>query len=547
MIRSFKLIRNIGTFCCNTTASSITLNRLVLIHGENGRGKTTLAAVLRSLATGEPMPINERKRLGSSHPPHVVLNCDGNPVQVMFQHGSWNRTLPNVKIFDDFFVDENIYSGLNVDASHRQHLHEFIVGRQGVLLHRRIQELVDCINKHNSALTNKSNAIPAQARGEYTVNAFCALPKLTEINTQIRQSERALLAARNRNSIQSTPSFMVIQMPQFDINGIKQLLLADLPQLDKTAEAKVRLHALSLGDGGESWIAEGVERIAKPNEDICPFCGQAVTGLDLVRHYRAYFDESYGQLKTDIAKMITDIRTSHSEGAQVTFERAVTKTKQSIQYWAECCDISPVEFDTDSIVRDWTNVRNAVDAQLNAKQAAPLEPQQLTTQTLHYLNAYNTHRENIMALNGTLTATNNAIEDVRKQVKLINIEEVISDLASLKATEARFSQKIAPLCEDYLQEVKDKAATEIKRTKARDALEEYRATVSPSLQNGINNYLQRFNAGFRIDSLVPANIGGGAGSTCTYNVVINDMPIAVRRARDTLNKSLVCGIVTCHM
>ena len=63
-------------------------------------------------------------------------------------------------------------------------------------------------------------------------------------------------------------------------------------------------------------------------------------------------------------------------------------------------------------------------------------------------------------------------------------------------------------------------------------LEEYRATVFPGLQNGVNEYLERFNAGFHIDRLVPANIGGGSGSTCTYNVVINDTPIAVTRAGD---------------
>ena len=33
----------------------------MLIYGENGRGKTTLAAVFRSLATGDPLPIIERQ------------------------------------------------------------------------------------------------------------------------------------------------------------------------------------------------------------------------------------------------------------------------------------------------------------------------------------------------------------------------------------------------------------------------------------------------------------------------------------------------------
>ena len=48
---------------------------------------------LRSLVTGDPLPINERQRLGSQQSPHVVLNCEGEPSNVMFQNGAWNRTL----------------------------------------------------------------------------------------------------------------------------------------------------------------------------------------------------------------------------------------------------------------------------------------------------------------------------------------------------------------------------------------------------------------------------------------------------------------------
>ena len=64
------------------------------------------------------------------HPPYVVLDCEGDPSIVMFQDGAWNRTLSNLKVFDDVFVDENVHSGLDVDATHRQHLHELILGER---------------------------------------------------------------------------------------------------------------------------------------------------------------------------------------------------------------------------------------------------------------------------------------------------------------------------------------------------------------------------------------------------------------------------------
>lgn len=93
MIRYIKLLRNIGTFDSDNSAASLDLKRLALIYADNGRGKTTVAAVFRSLTKGDQLPIAERKRLGSEHPPYVVLDCEGEPSNVVFESGRWNRTL----------------------------------------------------------------------------------------------------------------------------------------------------------------------------------------------------------------------------------------------------------------------------------------------------------------------------------------------------------------------------------------------------------------------------------------------------------------------
>ena len=533
MIRHIKLLRNIGMFESDAAAAFLILKRLVLVYGENGRGKTTLAAILRSVATGKALPVNERQRFGSTHPPHIVLDCHGHPSNVMFKDGAWNRVLPNVKIFDDVFVDENVYSGLAVDSSHRQHLHELILGDQGVALNRALQELVDRINQHNTALAEKSNAIPEQARGNLSVDDFCALSKVPEIETRIEKVERALMAARNQDTIQNTPEFEAIRLPELDIEAIRKLLSTDLPELDTRAEAKVQMHVQTLGEGGESWIAEGMKRVAQVDDGDCPFCGQDVTGLDLVGHYRAYFDESYTQLKSDVADLIKVIEITHAEGTQVTFERAVATARESSLFWAEYCDVPPIEIDTEAIVQAWTTLRETVAEQLRAKQAAPLERQNISERALDAVGIYNAYRNEIRGLNGALATSNDAIIQVRRQAQAANTEEILSELATLKVTRGRFSSEIAPLCADYLQETKCKAVTEARRAEARNAIEAYRANVFPKLQDSVNSYLQRFNAGFRVGSLVPTNIGGGSGSTCTYNVIINNTPVAVRRANVT--------------
>lgn len=121
-----------------TAGAQLLLKRFTLIYAENGRGKTTLAAVLKSLGSGDALPILERKRLDVEHAPHAVLNGSGGQIAV-FQNGVWTNRFAEILVFDDHFVAENVCSGMVVQTEHRQNLHELIVGAQGAALNDALQ------------------------------------------------------------------------------------------------------------------------------------------------------------------------------------------------------------------------------------------------------------------------------------------------------------------------------------------------------------------------------------------------------------------------
>jgi wobble nucleotide-excising tRNase len=80
-------------------------------------------------------------------------------------------------------------------------------------------------------------------------------------------------------------------------------------------------------------------------------------------------------------------------------------------------------------------------------------------------------------------------------------------------------------CNSYLGEKAAKAQTEQHRDQARAALDQHRATVFPGYQTAVNLYLQRFNAGFRLEGVISANTR--TGPTCTYDVVINNTRVSI--------------------
>jgi wobble nucleotide-excising tRNase len=527
MISRVQLVRNIGQFDSVDAGAAIALNRYVLVYAENGRGKTTLTAILRSLATGDPVPISERRRLAAVNPPHVVLECSVGQSPAVFENGSWNRTFPNMTIFDDRFINENVYSGLSVEPGHRQKLHELVLGSQGVTLNRRLQELVQRIEEHNADLRTRAAAIPRTIMGTLSADEFCQLPALEEIEDQIQQAERSFAAAQDQDSVRSTPGFDPFVVPTFDIAVITRTLERDIPTLEEAAAARVQSHFRELGRDGESWVADGMQRIVhtETGNDICPFCRQDLAQSTVIRHYRAYFGEEYAQLKQLISQALIEMNQLHPRELPARFERAVRLATGRRQFWARFCDVPEVALDTEPLMREWQASRDGVIAVLEAKQRAPLERMEIPEGVQTAIERFMTRRAIVETLNERLQNANNVIGTVKEQAAAGDSQVIAANLARLRATRARHSQEVSTLCEEYLMANAAKATTEQLRDQAKDQLEQYRTTIFPRYQNAINEYLVRFNAGFRIGSVTPVDTRGGP--TCNYEVVINNIPIPV--------------------
>jgi len=529
MINAIQLLRNVGIFDSVSVSVNIPLARLTLSYAENGRGKTTLAAILRSLGTGDPLPIIERRRLTSQHPPQVVLDCSGGPPLAMFQNNVWNRTLPNIVVFDDLFVDQNIYSGLSVESEHRQNLHELILGSQGVALNQRLQEFVAQVEDHNTALRTKAAAIPANERGNMSVDDFCTLPTQANIDDAIQAADRSLSAAREQDPIRNTSVFTALYLPGFNIIEIDELLGRDLPILDAAAAERVRAHLSRLGQGAETWVAEGMERIHDLPEgqetSVCPFCAQDIQDSHVLQHYRAYFSQEYANLKTAVSAAQSSVNLTHGGAAPTTFERAVRIAGEQRQFWARFCDVPEIRLDTATIVGQWQLARESVVAVLEAKQASPLDRITLPNAARVAINAYETSRQTVLALNDELQVANNRIQQVKQQAATANLETLIAEADRLNAIKARHTPTTAVLCADYLDEKEAKVATEVQRDQARSALDQHRTGAFPFCQSAVNTYLNRFGAGFTLGNVSSANTRGG--STCTYNVVINNTSVSV--------------------
>lgn len=524
MITNFQLLRNVGRFDSVNAGTQLPLTKLTLVYAENGRGKTTLASILRSLGNGDAVPIAERQRLGAAHLPQVVISHTGAPPSV-FQNNTWSAPLPHVAVFDDDFVAANVCSGLAIDTEHRQNLHELILGAQGVALNSALQTHVAGIEEHNRALRTKGDAIPAGVRGNLNVDAFCALMPVANLDASIQSGERSLAAAQSAEAVRQQPAFALVSLPPFDLEAIEALLRRDLPELDAQAAAGVQRHLAGMGPGAETWVAEGMPRITA---DQCPFCSQNLHGSPLIAHYRAYFSAGYSGLKKAISDQIEEINTGHAGDVPAAFERAVRVALQSREFWQSFAAVPGFAIDTAAAVRLWNAARQAVLASLGAKQAAPLDPATLPDEARLAVAAYDEIRRRVALTSDELQRINAQIALVKEQAASANIVTLTADLARLKAVRDRHDPAVNQQCQLYLDEKVAKGVTETLRNQARLALDFYRQTIFPAYEASINTYLTQLYAGFRLGSVISVNTRGG--SACSYSVVINNVPVAITAA-----------------
>lgn len=530
MITRFSIIRNITQFETVEMPTSITFGKLTLIHAENGRGKTSISTVLRSLLSGDPLLIQERARLGTINTPHVVVQTDDANQTFVFQNNAWNNRYPKICIFDDVFISDNVYSGLEIQAAHRQNLHGIILGSRGVTLARQIEECTTIIAEQTKQINTLAGRLPATYRGQLTVDQFCDLTSIPSLEQDIQVIQKRIAASSQAQSIFTTQGFGELKLPIIDVENIREILNSTVGNIEQNALNQVTRHFSRIGEGAEQWISEGVNKvISEGNQSICPFCTQNVTGSVIINHYSSYFSKEYAQHKRRIDKTYDELISSLSGDAFANFQSAVQDVINKAKYWNQFIEILPINIDLNSIRVCWQRTRVLLAQLLERKRQTPLEPINIDDDVI--INEYLQQRNQVNMLNSKLQLNNAAIDALKREVEVTDINQLQTQNAIFQATKHRYSQGLSEICETYINLRTDKSVNEDRKANLRTQLDEYRSSVFPRFEDTINTYLRRFGANFEFVNCRPSDAAGRQSTT--YQLKINNTCVNLTAAAGT--------------
>ena len=233
-------------------------------------------------------------------------------------------------------MHENIHSGLEVTSDHRQNLHQLIIGNQGVQLARRVEELTAEISRIQSELRLRENSFSADMLGPFSVDEFCALLPIQNIDEAIAQAEQRLTAMQQAETVRATQHFDPFEPPTIDTDEIQALLRKVLSDIDSQALQAVQSHIQHLGQQGETWISKGMEFVNSASQiQPCPFCNQPLSDSDLINHYRSYFSRTYATHKDSINAQLNEVNRILGENAFMQFSNLITQQSERHRFWAQ--------------------------------------------------------------------------------------------------------------------------------------------------------------------------------------------------------------------
>lgn len=525
-------IKNIGRFLNAAATGDVTFRRYNLIFAENGRGKTTLCAILRSLLSGEPAHIRGRATLGQPGAPQAVIRLDGS--NATFAHDRWDRTLPQLAIFDSTYVSDNVYAGETVATDQRRSLYRTIIGSEGVALARRMEELDGQIRSKNTEIREARAEVQRHVPASVTLDDFLAFPEDPAIDEKITAKEQELAAVRQAARIRDRQAFRAIDLPRLP-DGIPELLARTLEGVAADAERQVNQHVAAhrMRRNGERWLAEGLPYIQ--DDDTCPFCGQGLEDISLIAAYKAYFSDTYNALRSETTAMIAAVEEAIGDASIALVDRTLEQNETTAEFWEQYCDfIRPVLPDRESTAAVLRSLRDAALALLRRKAGAPLEPVVPDNDFSEASNSYQTLADAVGGYNERVTAANTRIAAKKQQTESANTQQVQNELTRLVAQKTRHMTAVQADCAAYSARLTEKTTLDSQKALTREDLDAHTARVIERYAQSIKTYLERINAGFTITT--PRHSYQGGVPSTSYQIVINDVAIDLGDADTPLDQ-----------
>jgi wobble nucleotide-excising tRNase len=536
------ITKNVGVLRAFDTPGAPQLAKLTTIYARNGRGKTTLSAILRAAGNGDDSIVKGRQTLGNGGAaPEVTLIFDNGGI-VRFTAGKWTAKSVPIEVFDAAFIADNLYAGEKIDLEHDRKLFTVILGRQGVKLQRQ-QEVFNAAAKVTGASLKAAEAALADdTPTDMTREEFLGSAPSADIDDQIDQATKELKAVQEAGRLAKLKLLDTVTVPTLSID-VPVVLAGTVADIQATAREQLAEHFRKhkLGREGEAWVRFGREHIV---DDDCPFCGrEGVNEMGLITLYDQIFGDSYKTHLSGVKAAAELVEQALGPDAREQLARTVATNGDRAREWAEFCKLDGVAIpNTEPALEALSLAHDRLKPLFERKRQTPLaviaddqvvEAAQELARATAEIEQYN---DAVEAINATATAQRSGPQPSEAQGK--------ARLENLRRRKRRGEPGVQGRVDAMLAAKRRDARARRARTAVQDRLKKANETAAAHYHERVNHYLEKFGATFRI-SEISNSMAGNLGSV-DYGLIVRGHPISRGRkgatdAEPTFKNTLSSG------
>ena len=527
MIKKFIKISGTGKFL-NYKHSSVPppyratdFERINLLYGENGSGKTTLAIILKSLKDNNDL-LSKMRAFDRTIPQTVEVLTDviTNPKKT-FANNTWDNHYPNLEIFDIHFINENIYTGLEIQTAHKKNLFEIIFGQQGIQLKNDIQQIKVRIQNEKDTIRTTTEKIEIAIDRAYTASDYCNISVDMDIDRKILEKQNEIRTAKSFQDIQSKSALSTL--PVFTIpyenSDVITTLSQSIDNISDTYLRKFKEHKMHLSMGGkeEEWIKQGYEAIT---DNSCPFCLRPFdVSTEIIEAYKQYFNDEYNSLLQTLSELNIAISNFNLEAHLLQIETKISNNLNLIEFWKTHLANPP---QLSSIIGEQTEIQvafEAVKSVFNAKFLNPIQAKD-TTAIISFQIIIEKLNAKITGFNSNITDYNLLIAALKSssQPNIAQLEFVLKRLSAIKK---RGEATVARLCTTLPTAIQLVDSLNEQKVNKQQQLDTYSETIFANYATKINQHLQSFASYLEIRNLDSGYVGSSKEPMIKYALHIN--------------------------
>ena len=511
MLHRIELIQGIGLLH-DANGKPHKCEKATLVYADNGRGKSTMASVLRSAAKGDPAVMNDFKTIDGTLPPKAILQFD-NGYKVIFENGNWSEQRKEIHVFDADFVEHNVHSGGVVNTGHRKSLLEFALGESAVNARKDLDDATQLAKQNAEKVQNLVSQLAGYHVG-MILKDFEELPLLENIESRMAELRRRISDAESVEAIQRRSVPQAVTEPSFDVDGLFSTLALTIANVHTNAEKTVREHVARLNqEGAERWLNEG-QRFDDGSQ--CPYCDQDTSGSDLIKAYQTHFNDAYNYLRDTVSVFQRNVENVTAQSVITGLGQNVGAAAINAEGWMDRVQTEPIKFDEAAASTALDALREIASELVRRKTANLAESAGTPKQKVACATHWQTVLSTVNVANMQIEAAARRIEDYKLRLINESLPALQGELARTETSKRRHDPTVVKLIGDLqLARVAEQNANKSKQA-AKNVLDKLMTETLTKYESTLNKILSKFGAAFKIE-----DFGGnfrGKGPRSEYGI-----------------------------